>query len=387
MKIAIPREVMEHEGRVAATPETVRRFRERGLDVAVEAGAGLESLIPDEAFAGAGARIEPDARVLLGEADVILKVKEPLRREELGAHEVDLMRPGAVLIGFLHPANNVETMEMLAARNVDSFTMDSIPRSPRAQAMDPLSSMSAIAGYRSVILAAEALWKFVPPMTTAAGSVPPADFLILGTGVVGLSAIATARRLGARVRAVDIRPQARDEAKSLGAQVAGFEVPEEIALAPGGYAAHMPEAWYEKEREALAPLVEGADVVIASARVFGELAPVLISAGMVDRMRPGSVIHDVAVDQGGNCELTECGEVVERNGVRVFGVRNLPGSLPIHATLFYANNVAAFLFHVLREGRIDFDPEDEIARVAIVTRAGRIVHEGTLRSRALRAHE
>jgi NAD(P) transhydrogenase subunit alpha len=376
MYIAVPREILPGEKRVAMLPDTVHKLVGAGHEVGVETGAGRGVLVDDGAYKQAGAEIVVDARALYERADVVLKVKQPCFDERVGMQEAQQLRPGSVLVTFLHPANpsNHEMVKTLAERRITAFTMDGIPRTSRAQTMDALTSMSTVTGYKSVIMAAESLPKFVPMIGTAIGMVKPAVFLMVGAGVVGLQAIATAKRLGAVVKCVDVRAEAREAARSLGAAVDGFEVPDELALAPGGYARALPEEWLQREREYLQPLVAAADVVILSALVPGEVAPVLVTEPMVRSMTPGSVIVDVAVDQGGNCALTKAGATYDHDGVRIIGVQNIPGSVPVHASWLYANNLLNYLENLFKNGAIDW--EDDIVRATLVTHEGRIIHAG-----------
>jgi H+-translocating NAD(P) transhydrogenase subunit alpha len=287
------------------------------------------------------------------------------------------------LVSFLHPAapSNHKLVKLLQERRITSFTLDSIPRTlSHAQGMDALTSMSTVTGYRSVLMAADRLPRFVPVIGTAVGVTRPARFLILGAGVVGLQAIATAKRLGGVNTAVDIRPEAREQATSLGAKVAGFEVPSELAQGEGGYSSALPEEWLSREREALAPLLAESDVVISSALVPGERAPLLITESMVREMRPGSVLVDVAIDQGGNCSLTRAGEETEVGGILVCGLQNIPGGMPVDSTWLYAQNVCHFVQHLYHAGGADPDLADEIIRATLVTHEGRILHAGTLKA-------
>ena len=383
MLLAVPKEIMEGEGRVAATPETVTRYLELGFEVVVETGAGTGAFISDQAYQEAGAKTVSGPEVLYGRADVILKVKQPVENRRLGRHEVDLMKEGAMLVAFLHPAapSNHDMVRRLQRRRITAFTLDNIPRTlSYAQPMDALTSMSTVTGYRSVLLGADRLPRFVPLVGTAVGVIHPARFLIVGTGVVGLQAIATAKRLGANITAVDIRPQAREQASTLGAKVAGFEVPVEFAEAEGGYAKALPSDWLERERRFLEPLVAEADVVISSALVPGERAPVLITESMVRRMKPGSVIVDVAVDQGGNCSVTVPSEERMVGDVRLCGLQNIPGRMPVDSTVLYSRNALHFIEHVFRPDVGQPNLEDEIARACLVTHAGEILHAGTLRA-------
>lgn len=384
MVIGIPKEILEREHRVAALPSEVAEYVKMGFEVVVETGAGEGALQPDEEYVKAGALIAADAREVFDRADVIIKVKQPHFNQTLGVHETELLREGAALITFLHPAapDNHQIIRSLAARNITAFTMDGIPRISRAQGMDALTSMSTVTGYKSVIMAAAALPRFIPVMGTAIGTTKPADFLIVGTGVVGLQAIATAKRLGGIVRAVDIRHAAREEASSLGAKVVGFEVPDEVAIGEGGYAGALPADWLEKEREHLKHLVSEADVIILSALVPGEVAPVLITEEMVRSMRPGSVIVDVSVDQGGNCEATVHGRETKVGTVTVMGYLNIPGSVPVHASWLYSKNMLAFVRTLYKRGLDAPDFDDEIVNHTLVTRGGQIVHGGALHAMA-----
>jgi NAD(P) transhydrogenase subunit alpha len=382
MIIAVPKEIMTDERRVAATPETVAKYIKLGFTVKVEAGAGRGAFHSDEAYAKAGATIETDVGRLWGEADLVLKVKEPIFNGALQQDEADLIRSGATLITFLHPAtpSNHAMVEKLRSRNITALTMDGIPRISRAQRMDALTSMSTLTGYKAVLTAAARLPVVLPMVGTAIGAIKPAMVLVVGAGVVGLQAIATAKRLGAVVTAVDIRGQAREAGASLGAKIEGFEVPSEMAQSPDGYARRLPDTWIEKERLALSSLAAKADAIILSALVPGEVAPVLITAETVHTMRPGAVIVDVAIDQGGNCALTRPGDLHTVDDVLICGTKNIPGSLPVHATWLYANNMYYFVENLFKkkDDRMDFD--DEIVRGATVTREGRIVHHGTLKA-------
>lgn len=380
MIIGIPTEILEREHRVAALPEEVAAYVQMGFEVLVQSGAGEGALHPDADYVAAGATVVPSAQDVFSRADVVLKVKQPHFNAEAGMHEADMLREGSALVTFLHPASpdNHDIVRKLRDRGITSFTMDGIPRISRAQGMDALTSMSTVTGYKSVIMAAYALPRFIPVMGTAIGTTKPADFLVVGTGVVGLQAIATAKRLGGIVRAVDIRHAAREEAASLGAKVVGFEVPDECAIGEGGYARALPPEWLEKEREHLKHLVSEADVVILSALVPGEVAPVLVTNEMVRSMRPGSVIVDVSVDQGGNCEATVHGEETKVGTVTVMGYLNIPGSVPVHASWLYSKNMLAFVRALYKRGSETPDFDDEIVQHTLVTRDYRIVHAGAL---------
>jgi NAD(P) transhydrogenase subunit alpha len=383
MIIGVPKEIMPEEGRVALLPQEVRHLSSRGYKVLVESGAGTGSLIEDSAYLEAGAALLSDVRELYERSQVVLKVKEPMLNDKIGDHEISLMREGTVLVTFLHPAApaNHEMVRQLRDRGIIAFSMDAVPRISRAQPMDALSSMSAIAGYKAALMAANRLPKFVPMLGTAAGVVPPANFLVIGIGVVGLQAIATAKRLGGVVSCVDIRAAAREAGRSLAAKDAGWDVPKEIAEGEGGYARSLPHEWLRREQEVLASLAKEADVVILSAMVPGEEAPVLIMADVVSSMKPGAVIMDVSIDQGGNCELTEGGkEVTLGNGVVINGYKNLPGRMPVHASMLYSRNIYNFLLNLYKGDSEELDLEDEINNEALVTYQGKILHRGTLKA-------
>jgi H+-translocating NAD(P) transhydrogenase subunit alpha len=383
MRIGIPREILQREGRVAALPETVGEYVEMGFDVLVESSAGLRVFRSDDEYADAGARIVDEPEELFSEADIILKVKQPVFNDRVGKYEVEMMREEAILVTFLHPASpsNHAMIRMLQDRKITSFTMDGIPRElSHAQKMDALTSMSTVTGYKSVLIAANNFPKFIPMIGTAIGTIMPAKILVIGAGVVGLQAIATAKRLGGAITAVDIREDARKAAESLGVQVPGFDVPANLALGTGGYAKALPTAWLEKECAFLAPLLEEADIVIAGALVPGEVAPTLIDEKTVERMKPGSVIVDVAIDQGGNCALTVGGEDTTRHGVWICGTLNIPGSVPVHASWLYEKNMLEFVKNLFRNGVGIPEWNDEIVKHSLVTHAGMVFYDGALKA-------
>ncbi len=382
LTIAVPREIMAGERRVAATPQTVEQCVKSGARVIVEAGAGDKSFFHDEDYVQVGAEIITGAENVYSKADIIVKVKEPQFNEELGKHEVDLFPEKCILISFLHPANpaNHEMVKMLADRGVTSFTLDSIPRISRAQHLDTLTSMSTVAGYKSVITSAHNLSRFVPMMPTTAGVLQPSQFLVVGVGVAGLQAIATAKRLGAKVKSLDIRPEANEQAKSLGVEPLQFDLPEGTGVGEGGYAKRLPDEWYEKERELLTPHVKESDAVILAALIPGERAPLLLTKEMVGMMKKGSVIVDISIDQGGNCELTRRGEEYDYNGIYISGLLNTPAYLPIDSSRMFAQNTYNYLNYLFEEGELNFDLNDEVIRESLVTREGKVVHEGTLKA-------
>ncbi len=380
--IGVLREIMYEEKRVAVIPETARQFVEKGASVLVESGAGEGAYFNDEDYLAAGARIAESAEAVYSNANLFLKVKEPLFNEALGKHEAELFPRDSVLISFLHPANvlNHDMVRMLSDRNITSFTLDSIPRISRAQKMDALTSMSTVAGYKAVLFASDQLARFIPMMPTAFGVIKPAQFLVIGTGVAGLQSVATARRLGAKVKTLDIRPDANEQAASLGAEVIPFDIPGEIAVGKGGYARRLTEEWYKKEREVLAPHVQNSDVIILTALIPGQMAPILVDKTMVDTMKKGSVIVDIAVDQCGNCQLSVAAQNTLYNGVLISGITNIPATLPVDSTWMFAQNTMHFVHYLVAEGKVNTDRGDEIIRETIVTIDGKVVHRGTLQS-------
>ena len=380
--VGVPREIMPGEKRVAVIPETVRGLVAGGARVLIESGAGAGAYYSDEDYAAAGADVVSDARALFDQARLILKVKEPKYNAALGAHETDLFGEGSVLICFLHPANpvNHDMVRNLAKRGITSFSLDSIPRIPRAQHMDALTSMSTVAGYKAVISAAHHLARFMPMIPTDSGIIEPARVLVVGTGVAGLQSIATAKRLGARVKCLDIRPEANEQARSLGAALVPFDLPEGMGVGEGGYAQRLPEEQYQRERECLAPVVAESDVVILTALVPRERAPMLVDKAMVQSMKKGSVIVDISIDQGGNCEVTRPGEDHAYHDVLVSGLINIPAYLAVDATRMFAHNLYEYVSHIVVEGRIDADSDDEIIREALVTKGNTVVHKGTLKA-------
>ncbi len=380
--LGIPKELTPGERRVGAIPETCRKFAAMGAQVLVEASAGEGALFSDDDYRAAGAEVVGDVEELYRRANVVLKVKELHFNEAKKKHELDMMQPGSTLVCFIHPASplNHDMVRKIAAKGITALTMDSIPRITRAQKMDALTAMSTVAGYKAVIMAADRFARFIPMTVTAVGTIPPAKVLVIGTGIVGLQALATAKRLGGVVSAVDIRPDAREQAASLGAKVAGFEAPRELSIGDGGYARALPEEWLLKERAALAPVIAGADIIICGALIPGERAPVLITEDMVKAMRRGSVICDVSVDQGGNCALTQFNKEIVAHGVLISGIANIPGYVPVDSTRMYANTVCNFLQPLIRNGQLVVDRSDEIVNGTLVTIGGEIVHHGTLKA-------
>ncbi len=370
MRIAVPREIIPGENRVALVPETVAKLVKSGLEVAVETGAGAQAMFADEAYRQAGATIVPGARELYAAADVVLKVREPVASDTLAAHEADLIREGATLIAFLGRDAQSEAARKMAARGITAFSMEMIPRISRAQKMDALSSMSTVAGYKAVLMAAATLGKFFPLLMTAAGTIAPARVFVLGAGVAGLQAIATARRLGGVVEAFDVRPAVREEVQSLGATFVGHDLLDEAAVAAGGYAKELTPEQQAKQRQLVADRLKQSDVVVSTAMVPGRTAPILIPEATVREMRPGSVIVDLAAEMGGNCELTQAGADVVRHGVTILGPVNLAATVPVHASQMYARNISALLTHLIKDKALSLDFEDEITRDTCLVRAG-----------------
>jgi NAD(P) transhydrogenase subunit alpha len=367
VKVGTPKESAPDERRVALVPDTVTRLAGAALEVSVESGAGAAAYITDDAYRQAGAKIVQSAPALLGEADAVLKVEAP------SVAEIDHIKSGAVLISFLQPATQGDIVRALAKRGVTALSLELVPRISRAQSMDALSSQASVAGYKAVLMAAGRVGKFFPMMMTAAGTIPPARVLVMGAGVAGLQAIATARRLGAVVSAYDVRPAVKEEVESLGATF--IELPLETQEGEGGYAREQSEEFLRKQRELIGEHVAKSDVVITTAAVPGRRAPLLVTGEMVKGMRPGSVIVDLAAETGGNVELTQVGKDVEVGGVTILGTRNVPSTMPLHASQLYARNVANLLLHLVKDGAIVLDFEDEITKGSCVTHGGEIVNE------------
>ncbi len=378
MKIAVPRETAEGETRVALTPQAVGQIIADGNQVIVQAGAGEASFIRDEAYREAGATIVPDAAALQKDAEMVLHVGRP------SDAEIKQLRSGVVLIGTLGTLSHPEVAKALADQGVTAISMDAIPRITRAQSMDSLSSQSTVGGYKAVVIAAERLPKFMPLLTTAAGTVRPARVLVFGAGVAGLMAIGTAKRLGAVVEATDVRPAVKEQVQSLGGTFLEVEMTEEEkanAETAGGYAGEMTEDYKRRQAELIASRVGEADAVITTALIPGRPAPRLITAEMVKTMRPGSVIIDMAAEAGGNCELTQPGrEIVTDNGVRIIGFTNLPATMPGSATQMFSKNIQTLIKHLVPAGELVLDFEDAITAGATVTHGGKVVHEATAKA-------
>lgn len=378
MIIGVPKEIMHGEARVAASPETCEAFVKDGHTVLVEKGAGLGSYFLDEAYEKAGATLIEDVAELYKKAELILKVKEPLYNEEKKCSEISMMHPGQYLITFIHPASPVNhaMVKEMAAAGVVSYTLDGVPRISRAQNMDALTSMSTCAGYKGILLAANLLPRFMPQIFSAVGMIKPINALVIGTGVAGLQALATAKRLGAIIYAADIRPAAREQAQSLGAKIIDVGVPEHEAVGQGGYALHLKSETLKHEQEILAPHIKDMDIIFTSALVPGKIAPHIITEDMVKTMKHGSVIVDISIDQGGNCELTPPGEVIVKYGVNVIGIKNIPGLLPESATWMFAKNIYNLAKYLIKGKELTTDTSDEIVKGILTTNKGEVVHAG-----------
>jgi NAD(P) transhydrogenase subunit alpha len=367
VKVAIPKERAPDERRVALVPDTATKLIAAHLDVAIESGAGVAAYLSDGVFEQVGVHLVAGEAALLQDADAVLKVQAP------GTDEIQLLKKDAVLISFLQPATQGDIVKALAKQGITAFSLELVPRISRAQSMDALSSQASAAGYKAVLIAAARLGKFFPMMMTAAGTVAPARVLVMGAGVAGLQAIATARRLGAVVSAYDVRPAVKDEVHSLGATF--IELPLETQEGEGGYAKEQSEEFLRKQRELIGEHVAKSDVVITTAAVPGRRAPLLVTGDMVKAMRPGSVLVDLAAETGGNIELTQAGKDVEVGGVTIIGTRNVPSTMPLHASQLYARNVANLLLHLVKDGAINLDFADEITKGSCVTHGGEIVNE------------
>ena len=374
MKVAVPKEITDGERRVAVVPQTAARLVQSGFAVQVESGAGQGGFFSDADYEEAGAGVVGGAAEA-HDADAILKVRKPIQNKSAGAHEVDMLREGALLIGLLEPLTSPELVKKLAERKVTSFALEMVPRISRAQKMDALSSQSNIAGYKAALIASDSISKFFPMLMTAAGTIVPSRALVLGAGVAGLQAIATCRRLGAVVEAFDVRPAVKEEVQSLGAKFVEVELEEEAPQDAGGYAKEISNESQDRQKEVIAEHVKQADVVITTALIPGRPAPVLVTEEMVKAMRPGSVIVDLAAEMGGNCELTEAGAEVVRHGVIIHGPLNLPSALAINASQMYSRNIESLLTHLVIDGDLQLDFDDEITRGSCITHDGEIVNE------------
>jgi NAD(P) transhydrogenase subunit alpha len=374
MIVGVPKESYPVERRVALIPGFVERVKKLGLDVIVQKDAGDAAGFADHLYVEQGARIVSNRRELYGSSDIILQVRAAAANPARGAADIRLMKTGSVLIGFLEPYASGDMLQVLAKSRVSSFAMELIPRITRAQDMDALSSMASIAGYRAALMAACALPRMYPMLITAAGTIVPARVFVIGAGVAGLQAIATAHRVGAVVSAYDVRPAVREQVQSLGAKFLEIELDTDGAEKSDGYAQDMGEEYYRRQRELMARVIAESDVVITTAAVPGKKAPLLISEEMVKGMEPGAVIVDLVAEQGGNCACTVPGETVTRHGVTVIGPVNLTSTVPYHASQLYSKNITSFLGVVMKEGQVDTECRDEIACESLLTKEGRLVN-------------
>ncbi|MCR9143523.1 MAG: Re/Si-specific NAD(P)(+) transhydrogenase subunit alpha [bacterium] len=383
MNLGIPKEIVEGETRVAIVPESVGKLTGKlGHTVRIESGAGLASGFSDAEYEKEGAEVVKDAASLYSQSDVILKVQRPIDHPGLGKHELDAMKQGAMYIGFFQPLNHPELAQQAAKTGVNVIAMDQVPRITKAQRMDVLSSQTNLAGYKATLIAAESLKKIFPLMMTAAGTISPAKVIILGAGVAGLQAIATAKRLGAVVEVSDVRPAVKEQVLSLGGRY--IEPPEEEKTEgeesmedKGGYAKQASEDFIRRQQEILTEHLKDADAVITTANVPGRKAPLLITDAMLEVMQPGAVIVDMAAESGGNCSVTKANETVVVNGVSVIGVTNLPARVPYHASQLYSRNILSLIEYLTKEAVIELDLEDEIVQGALITNGGEVIHEPT----------
>jgi NAD(P) transhydrogenase subunit alpha len=375
MIVSVPAESFPGERRVALVPLVIPGLAKAGFEVVVEAGAGVEAGYPDAEYAAKGAKILRSRAEVFGAADIVVQVLCYGSNDRTGKADLPLMRRGQGLIGYLRPLGSLETLREIAATGVTSFSIELMPRTTRAQNMDALSSMGTICGYKAVLIAADTVPKIFPMLTTAAGTITPARVLVIGAGVAGLQAIATARRLGAVVSAYDLRPAVKEQVQSLGGRFVELPLEAKDAQDASGYAKAQDEDFYSRQRELLGQVVAQSDVVITAAVVPGKKSPVLVTRDMVARMAPGSVIVDLASERGGNCELTKAEESIVSGGVTIIGSINLATSVPFHASQMYGRNLTAFLLHLVKDGKLQINLEDEITRTTLLTHEGEIVND------------
>jgi H+-translocating NAD(P) transhydrogenase subunit alpha len=374
MIVGVPRESFPGERRVALVPAAIPNLTKAGLEVVVEAGAGAGAGYPDADYIAKGAKIAADRAEVFRAADIVVQILCYGSNDKTGKADLPLFRRGQALIGFLRPLGSIETLQEIAGKGVTSFSVELMPRTTRAQSMDVLSSMGTICGYKAVVLAADTSPRIFPMLTTAAGTITPARVFVIGAGVAGLQAIATARRLGAVASAYDLRPAAKEQVQSLGGRFVELPIEAKDAEDARGYARAQDETFYNRQRELLGRVVVESDVVISAAVIPGKKPPILVTKEMVAGMAPGSVIVDLAGERGGNCELTRPGEIVVEHGVTIIGWFNLASTVPYHASQMYARNVSAFLLHLVRDGKLQLNLEDEIVRETLLTRGGEVVN-------------
>ena len=374
MIVGVAKESYPGERRVALVPMVVPNLMKAGLEVVVEAGAGAQAGYLDSMYVEKGARILPDRAAIFGTADIVVQVLCYGSNDVTGAADLPLMRRGQVLIGFLRPLGSKEVIQQIAETGVSSLSVELMPRTTRAQSMDALSSMGTICGYKAVLVAADTLPKIFPMLTTAAGTITPARVFIIGAGVAGLQAIATAKRLGAVTSAYDMRPAAKEQVQSLGGRFVELPIEAKDAQDARGYGKAQDETFYARQRELLGQVVSESDVVITAAVVPGKKSPVLVTKEMVQRMAPGSVIFDLAAERGGNCELTQSGKTVVEHGVSIIGRINVASEVPYHASQMYARNLTTYLTYMVKEGKLQLNQQDEIIRETLLTHGGEIVN-------------
>ena len=372
MIVGVPRESFPGERRVALVPVVVPNLTKAGFEVLVEAGAGVGAGYPDTEYVSKGAKIVASRAEVFRSADIVVQVLCYGSNDKTGKADVPLYRTGQVLIGFLRPLGSIETIQEIASKGVTAFSVELMPRTTRAQSMDALSSMATVCGYKAVVLAADKLPRIFPMLTTAAGTITPARVFIIGAGVAGLQAISTARRLGAVATAYDLRPAAKEQVQSLGGRFLELPIEAKDAQDSRGYARAQDEAFYQRQRDLLGKAVADSDVVITAAVIPGKKPPVLVTKEMVAGMAPGSVIVDLASERGGNCELTKPGEVVIEHGVTIIGYFNLATGMPYHASQMYARNLSAFLLHLVKDGKLQLNLDDEIVRETLLTKGGEV---------------
>lgn len=374
MIVGVPKEIHPGERRVALVPAVVPNLAKAGMEVLLETSAGVEAGYPDSAYIEKGAKIAPSREAVFSSSDIIVQVLCHGANDVNGKDDLRRLRRGQLLFGFLRPLGTKEVVEQVAASGVTSFAVELLPRTTRAQSMDALSSMATVSGYKAVLMAANSLPRLLPMMTTAAGTITPARVFIIGVGVAGLQAIATARRLGAVASAYDMRPAAKEQVLSLGGRFVELPIEAKNAQDARGYGSAQDEAFYAKQRELLARVVAESDVVITTAVIPGKKAPTLVTADMVKAMAPGSVILDLAAERGGNCELTQAGKTIVTNGVTIIGEINLARTVPYHASQMYARNVTSFLLNLVKDGKVNLNLQDEIIRDTLLTQSGEIVN-------------
>ena len=374
MKLGVVKETFPGERRVAIVPQNFVDFKKLGLDVFIECGAGSGAFISDNDYKKAGAEVVSSREEILRNADIVCYVRGP-GADKNNLNDLNVLKKGATIVGMMDPLANPDIIQKVAKSGVTAFALELMPRVTRAQGMDVLSSMATIAGYRTVIVAAYIFSRIFPMLMTAAGTLLPARVFIIGAGVAGLQAITVAKRLGACVEAYDVRPEVKEQVQSCGARFIELGIETKEASEKSGYAKAMSEEFYKKQREMMFKVIESSDIVITTALVLGKKAPVLVTKEMVERMKPGSVVIDLAAERGGNCELTSPGEIVDYKGVKIVGLINTPSDIPIHASLMYSNNIKNFLKIIIKDGQLYIDKSDEIVTGTLVTQNGEIISE------------